>query len=63
MRSITYGEVSIKDIVGIVENYVNKKPESDFQVIVGTDSQNFDNTKIVLVIALIEKSALRTKLQ
>ena len=56
MRSITYGEVSIKDIVGIIENYVLKKPDSDFQVIVGTDSQNFDKTKIVLVIALIEKS-------
>ena len=55
MRSITYGEVSIQRIVEIIDNYVSKNPHGEYQVIVGTDSQNFDKTKIVLVIAVIEK--------
>lgn len=55
MRSITYGEVSIQRIVEIIDNYVSKNPHNEYQVIVGTDSQNFDKTKIVLVIAVIEK--------
>ena len=55
MRSITYGEVSMERIVEIIDSYVSKNPYSEYQVIVGTDSQNFDKTKIVLVIAVIEK--------
>ena len=55
MRSITYGEVSMERIVEIIDGYVSKNPHSEYQVIVGTDSQNFDKTKIVLVIAVIEK--------
>ena len=56
VRSITYGEVSIQKIVEIIENYVSKNSHSDFQVIIGTDSQNFDKTKIVLVIAVLEQT-------
>lgn len=56
MRSITYGEVDMPRIVEIIENYVSKCPESEYQVIVGTDSQNFDHTKIVLVIAVLQVS-------
>ena len=56
MQSITYGEVSIKEIVDIIEKKVNERPYSNFQVVVGTDSQNFDKTKIVLVIALLEET-------
>lgn len=56
VRSFTYGDVSIEKIVEIIENYVRKNSHSDFQVIVGTDSQNFDKTKIVLVIAVLEKT-------
>lgn len=55
MRSMTYGEVSMTEIVNIIEEKVTSKPDSNFSVIVGTDSQNFDKTKIVLVIALIEE--------
>ena len=56
MKSMTFGEVTMKQIVDIIEDKVNEKPYSNFRVIVGTDSQNFDKTKIVLVIALIEES-------
>ncbi len=56
MRSITYGEVTMQRIVEIIASYVSKNPHSEYQVVVGTDSQNFDKTKIVLVIAVIEKT-------
>lgn len=56
MHSITYGDVSIKEIVKIIEKYVSKNEHSEYQVIIGTDSQNFDKTKIVLVIAVLEVS-------
>lgn len=56
MKSITYGDVTIKDIVKIIDEYVSKNPHNEYQVIVGTDSQNFDITKVVLVIAVIQIS-------
>lgn len=56
MRSITYGDVSIKEIVKIIEKCVSNNPHSEYQVIIGTDSQNFDKTKVVLVIAVLEAS-------
>lgn len=56
MRSLTYGEVTIPEIVKIVEKYVSKNPNGEYQIIVGTDSQNFDHTKIVLVIAILQVS-------
>ena len=54
MKSISHGEVTIKEIVEIIDKHISKNPHSSYQVIVGTDSQNFDKTKIVLVIAVIE---------
>lgn len=56
MKSITYGDVDIKQIVNIIDELVSKNPMDEYQVVVGTDSQNFDKTKIVVVIALIRKS-------
>lgn len=56
MRSLTYGEVTIPEIVKIIEKYISKNPNGEYQVIVGTDSQNFDHTKIVLVIAVLQIS-------
>lgn len=56
MKSITYGDVTIPDIVKIIDEYVEKNPHNEYQIIVGTDSQNFDKTKIVLVIAVIQAS-------
>ena len=56
LKSLTYGDVNIKQIVEIIDNQVSKAPDDEYRVIVGTDSQNFDQTKIVLVIALIHVS-------
>lgn len=55
MRSITYGEVDMKQIVDIIQKYTEKNPHGEYSVVVGTDSQNFDDTKIVVVVAVVEK--------
>lgn len=52
MRSITYGEVTPKEIANIIMKQVQKHKDSEFNLIFGTDSQNFSDTKIVVVVAL-----------
>ena len=52
MKSITYGDVELNDIAEIIREFIEKKPDYDYNLIVGTDSQNFSTTKIVNVIAL-----------
>lgn len=57
MKSITYGDVDLHKIVEIIADNVNKGHNyGEYQVIIGTDSQNFDITKIVLVIAVLQHS-------
>ena len=51
MISPTLGEVSIPKIAGIIQNKVVDQP-GEYNVMIGTDSQNFDRTKVVLVIAI-----------
>ena len=52
--SETYGKLNMEDIPVKVKDYVERmaKYESPFQITVGTDSQNFNDTKIVSVIAV-----------
>lgn len=51
MQSITYGEVSVDQVAEIL---LQKSLESSstLDVLIGTDSQNFDKTKVVEVIAV-----------
>lgn len=51
--SKTFGMLTLDQVPGKVAEYYNrmKKYESPFRVIVGTDSQNFSDTKMVTVIA------------
>lgn len=53
-NSQTYGKVDIQDIPKKIQLYFDKMKHFDsiFRVIIGTDSQNFDHTKIVNVIAV-----------
>ena len=53
MQSNTYGEVSIKKVAEIIRDRVTSR-EGEYNVMIGTDSQNFDKTKVVVVIALHE---------
>lgn len=52
MRSPTYGKVSYEEMIGIIKNFIEKSPKSTYNISVGTDSQNFDCTKTVIVVAV-----------
>lgn len=53
-NSQTYGKLNIEEIPEKIQHYFNKMKHFDsiFRVVIGTDSQNFDHTKIVNVIAV-----------
>lgn len=51
MISPTYGAVEIEDIANIIREKIERKP-GEYCVVIGTDSQNFDETKVVVVIAV-----------
>ena len=53
--SQTYGKVSLDKIPSKILDYYNKmsKYDSIFRIIIGTDSQNFSDTKMVSVIAVV----------
>lgn len=54
-KSNTYGKLELKDIPDKLLDYYNKMKhyDSQFYITVGTDSQNFDDTKVVSVIAVV----------
>lgn len=53
MKSPTYGDVTISNIVDIIKKYTETNPDyADYNVVIGTDSQNFTTTKIVVVVAV-----------
>ncbi|MDS0526604.1 ribonuclease H-like YkuK family protein [Clostridium sp. SHJSY1] len=52
MKSLTYGEVNFDCMFELIRKYVNEKPEYEYKISVGTDSQNFDLTKVVIVVAI-----------
>ena len=54
MVSPTYGNVSIQQMADILNSYYqnNKHYGSEFSLTIGTDSQNFSDTKVVVVIAM-----------
>lgn len=56
-RSETYGELNLKDIPSKILEFFERVKEKDgsFQVVVGTDSQNFSDTKMVTVIAVYKE--------
>lgn len=51
MKSPTYGTVSMDEIASIIKEHV-ENGHGEFNVMIGTDSQNFHKTKMVMVIAL-----------
>lgn len=52
MRSITYGEVSFKAMCQIIKNYILKDKNCKYKIAIGTDSQNFDITKVVAAVVV-----------
>ena len=54
MMSPTYGKCDENQVISIIENYIrsNWKNSDGFNIVIGTDSQNFSDTKVVVVIAV-----------
>lgn len=54
MISPTYGNCSDDQMINIIANYIrsNYKASRGFNLVVGTDSQNYSDTKMVVVIAV-----------
>lgn len=52
MYSPTYGKVTFEEMINIIKNFISKQPESRYKISVGTDSQNFGYTKMVVVVAV-----------
>ncbi|MCY6369337.1 ribonuclease H-like YkuK family protein [Clostridium ganghwense] len=52
MKSITYGEVSFGAMCKLIKNYISKENKEEYKITVGTDSQNYDITKVVIVVAI-----------
>lgn len=52
MKSISYGDVDLQRVVEIIKETIERNPYEEYNLIVGTDSQNFFTTKIVNVVAL-----------
>ncbi len=54
-KSQTYGDVELTQIPEKLKDWYekNKHFESDFSIVIGTDSQNFSDTKMVSVITMI----------
>ena len=44
--------VNYAEMVAIIAKYIKQNPEADYEITVGTDSQNHDKTKMVEVIAV-----------
>ncbi len=51
MHSPTYGEVTIEKVAQLIYEKI-ADPGREYKLVIGTDSQNFDTTKVVAVIAL-----------
>ena len=54
MKSPTRGNVTMEEIADIIVEFYNRNKdyETPFNIIIGTDSQNFSDTKVVVVIAV-----------
>ena len=55
MKSPTHGEVTLDRVVELILEFYDRTKEydTDFEITVGTDSQNFDKTKVVQAIAAV----------
>lgn len=52
MRKPGEKEITIDELILSVKKYVDADPNAKYEIAIGTDSQNFNRTKIVTVIAV-----------
>jgi len=53
--SPTFGHISFNDVLTQIITYMNEDLKSEYNIVVGTDSQNTNKTKMVLVICILRK--------
>jgi len=53
--SPTFGKISFKDVLDNIINYMNENADDEYNIAVGTDSQNTNKTKVVVVICIHRK--------
>ncbi len=52
MMSRTHGQVDLEQVINIIKKSVRNNPHLEHRITIGCDSQNFDQTKRVIVIAV-----------
>lgn len=52
MKSSIFGEVTVPRMVECIKEYIEKDRESVYSISIGTDSQNRELTKVVVVVAI-----------
>lgn len=52
MISPTLGNVSLREAAAVIAKRTGTAEPGQYDMVIGTDSQNFDKTKVVLVVAL-----------
>lgn len=52
MYSKTYGKVSVNKMLELIKKYINEDNNYEYKITIGTDSQNRNLTKVVVVVAI-----------
>ncbi|MHB8125524.1 MAG: ribonuclease H-like YkuK family protein [Desulfitobacteriaceae bacterium] len=52
MHSLTYGEVSFKEMISIIKAYTTQDLNAEYVIAVGTDSQNYSYTKVPVTVGI-----------
>jgi len=52
MYSRIYGKVTIPEMIDIIKEYINSDSDHKYSITIGTDSQNRNLTKVVIVVAI-----------
>jgi predicted RNase H-related nuclease YkuK (DUF458 family) len=52
MTSLTHGKVTLDEMFKIIQDYIQAEPDKQYHITIGTDSQNFNVTRTVLVVAV-----------
>ena len=52
MYSITHGHVTFDEMFIIIKAFIKERPDLEYRISVGTDSQNSDLTKTIRVVAV-----------
>lgn len=52
MKSITHGNLNMPEVANVIVDFLKERKGMSNHIVIGTDSQNFSDTKVVVVIAI-----------